>query len=303
LKRAIRPAAPNDPADLTLSELLAAQPRHWRGTLAPGQRFPTGMRPGRRRAQGIDLDSIGPYVIGDDVRFMDWRATARTGRAQMKRFVAESHLARVLIVDFRAPMFFATAERPMAKTAALLAARIAWESFGLHEPLGLMVAPDDELIEPRRGRTHVMRIMDHLVGSFARLRASREWVDNASLGDMLETAAGRLARGDEIVLISDFGGPLDALAAAARRLGGARVIRAVVVEDAIFQRPVPPGRYPLRPAELPDRHSAVVSPRGAARHAETVASIRHGVRRALTQAGVHVSVVADAPFLAQGAAR
>ncbi|MDP6953418.1 MAG: DUF58 domain-containing protein, partial [Alphaproteobacteria bacterium] len=60
------------------------------------------------------MDSIGPYVIGDDLRFMDWRATARTGRAQMKRFVAESHLARILVVDFRPPMRFATNTHPMA---------------------------------------------------------------------------------------------------------------------------------------------------------------------------------------------
>ena len=72
------------PASLTLRELVAAQGHRLRGTLAPGERFPTGMRPSRRRAQGVDLDSIGPYVVGDDLRFMDWRATARTGRAQKK---------------------------------------------------------------------------------------------------------------------------------------------------------------------------------------------------------------------------
>ena len=107
--------SPLAPASLTLRELVAAQGRRLRGTLAPGERFPTGMRPSRRRAQGVDLDSIGPYVVGDDLRFMDWRATARTGRAQMKRFVAESHLARMLVVDFRPSMGFATTERPMAK--------------------------------------------------------------------------------------------------------------------------------------------------------------------------------------------
>ena len=77
----VRP--PLTPASLTLQELVAAQGHRLRGTLAPGERFPTGMRPSRRRAQGVDLDSIGPYVVGDDLRFMDWRATARTGRGSV----------------------------------------------------------------------------------------------------------------------------------------------------------------------------------------------------------------------------
>lgn len=70
-----KPAAPPAPDRLALHELIATQPRFLRGPLAPGERFPSGMRPGRRRAQGVDLDSIDPYVPGDDVRWMDWRAT------------------------------------------------------------------------------------------------------------------------------------------------------------------------------------------------------------------------------------
>ena len=62
----------SDPTRLTLRELMATQPRHVRGRLAPGERYPTGMRPGRRRAQGMDLDSVGPYVPGDEVRAFDW---------------------------------------------------------------------------------------------------------------------------------------------------------------------------------------------------------------------------------------
>ena len=141
-----------NPTTLTLRELMATQPRHVRGRLLPGERYPTGMRPGRRRAQGMDLDSVGPYVPGDDIRWMDWRATARTGRAQMKRFVAESHLARMLIVDFRAHLLFGTETRPMAKTAALLAAHMAWEGFVLQEPVGMVIVPDQVLVRPRPGR-------------------------------------------------------------------------------------------------------------------------------------------------------
>ena len=169
-KRDTKTASSSPPEQLTLRELIATQPRFLRGSLAPGDRFPSGMRPSRRRAQGMDLDSVGPYVPGDDVRWMDWRATARTGRAQMKRFVAESHLARMLIVDMRSHMFFATRGYPLAKAAALSAARFCWEAFSLQEPVGLIVVPGSEITQLRRGKNHVLQILGRLEESYNDLK-------------------------------------------------------------------------------------------------------------------------------------
>ena len=308
----MRVRSPLAPASLTLRELVAAQGRRLRGTLAPGERFPTGMRPSRRRAQGVDLDSIGPYVVGDDLRFMDWRATARTGRAQMKRFVAESHLARMLVVDFRPPMGFATTEHPMAKTAALVAARLTWEAFNLHEPIGLFVVPEDDGIEPRRGRGQVIRILGRLVDSYAAIGAKSYSGDNVASeqepdDDVLEVAVDRAAaalrRGDEIIILSDFGGSLGRLPALARKLAGHRVLRAVVIEDAIYDQPVPVGRYPIRVSHNAARSTAVVTRAGSARHNDAVEEIRGDLRRALDQAGVQVVEVGGTAFLSQGARR
>ena len=304
--------SPLDPASLTLRELVAAQGRRLRGTLAPGERFPTGMRPSRRRAQGVDLDSIGPYVVGDDLRFMDWRATARTGRAQMKRFVAESHLARMLVVDFRPSMGFATTERPMAKTAALVAARLTWEAFKLHEPIGLFVVPEDDAIEPRRGRGQVIRILGRLVDSDAAIGAksysgdnvgSEQEPDEDALEVAVDRAAAALRRGDEITILSDFGGSLGPLTAVARKLSGHRVLRAVVVEDAIYDRPVPVGRYPIRVSHDAARSTAVVTRAGSAQHGDVVEQIRSDLRHALDRAGVQVVEVGGTAFLSQGTRR
>ena len=300
------------PASLILRELVAAQGRRLRGTLAPGERFPTGMRPSRRRAQGVDLDSIGPYVVGDDLRFMDWRATARTGRAQMKRFVAESHLARILVVDFRPPMAFATAEHPMAKTAALLAARLAWEAFSLHEPIGLFVVPEEDAIEPRRGRGQVIRILGRLVDSYAVIGGKPAPGDEVAAAKKpgedplvlaVDRAAATLRRGDEITILSDFGGSLRPLAAAARKLAGHRVLRAVVIEDAIYDQPVPVGRYPVRVTHDAARATPMVTRVGSARHRQAAEEIRGDLRRTLGQAGIQVVEVAGAAFLTEGARR
>ncbi len=294
------PSDSTDPAALTLHEMMAMRPRRVRGRLRPGERFPTGLRPGRRRAQGLDLDSIGPYVPGDDIRWMDWRATARTGRAQMKRFVAESHLARMLIVDFRPHLMFGTEVRPMAKTAGLLAARMAWEAFVLQEPVGAVLVPDQVLVRPRRGRSHVLFLLKHLEDSYraALARAGSDGGD--ALAAAVDTASGLLRSGDEICVFSDFGDLPPALIAKVRELTPFRQFRAVIVEDPMLRRPLPAGRYPYRAAGDPVRRMATVSTSTATRHPPVVRELQRSFRHALLRDGWRITEVVGSRFLPPG---
>ena len=292
-----------DPARLTLRELMATQPRHVRGKLMPGERFPTGMRPGRRRAQGSDIDSIGPYVPGDDVRWMDWRATARTGRAQMKRFVAESHLGRTLVVDFGAQMLFGTGERPLAKTAALLAAHLSWEAFALQEPVGLVIAPFGTSLRPRRGRGHVLNLLRHLEDGYAQALDERILGGTDALIEAVDAASAMLGAGDEICLFSDFGELSDGLSRKVRELNAIRKFRAVIIEDQIFHRAVPAGRLPYHTLRNPQRSLATVPAPAQDRHPDTVTELRRDLRRSLIQDGWRVTEATSAGFLSQGTAR
>lgn len=293
----------SDPTELTLRELMAMQPRHVRGRLMPGQRYPTGMRPSRRRAQGIDLDSVGPYVPGDDIRWMDWRATARTGRAQMKRFVAESHLARMLIVDFSAPLFFGTETRPMAKTAALLAAHMAWEAFTLQEPVGAIIIPDQILVRPRRGRGHILFLLKHLEDSYGKAILRGESSDANALVQAIDAASGQLGFGDEICVFSDFGDKPPALSAKVRELNAIRHFRAIIVEDPMLHRPLQSGRYPYQTAGDLERRLALVSTSMANRHQEIADDLRATLRRLLIQDGWRITEATSGGLLSPGTAR
>ena len=293
----------SDPMTLSLRELMAMQPRHVRGRLMPGQRYPTGMRPSRRRAQGIDLDSIGPYVPGDDVRWMDWRATARTGRAQMKRFVAESHLGRMLIVDFSAPLFFGTETRPMAKTAALLAAHMAWEAFTLQEPVGAIVIPSQIMVRPRRGRGHILFLLKHLEDGYGDALSREEDSGADDLVQAIDTASSQLGQGDEICVFSDFGDRTPALRAKVRELNAIRHFRAVIVEDSMFHHPLLAGRYPYRTAADPERRLATISASMANRHQATVGELRASLRRELIQDGWRITEATSGGLLSPGTAR
>src|SRR5581483_6122219 len=57
---------------------------------------------------GVEFETVRPYVIGDDVRYIDWRVTARSGKPQVKTFRAECDRNVLVIVDANAYMRFGT---------------------------------------------------------------------------------------------------------------------------------------------------------------------------------------------------
>ena len=49
--------------------------------------------------RSMDFDDLREYVPGDDIKDLDWKATARTGRPLIKRYVATRQHAVLLVVD------------------------------------------------------------------------------------------------------------------------------------------------------------------------------------------------------------
>lgn len=224
--------------ELGLEELIAQQPRRGAAANGAGRRGPLGERPGRGRSQSLDFDGIAIYAPGDDIRHIDWRATARSGKAMVRHFAAHSHRARLIIADLHPHLYFGTQTRLMSKTIALMAARLAWESHGWDEPVGLMV-PGALRLKPRTGRRRLMRNLDSLCAAYRTPVAKPP-----SLAKALEEAAADLQHGDEICVVSDFGADVEELVNASGPLSETCVLKAYLVDDPIARTPPPSGRYP-----------------------------------------------------------
>lgn len=151
-----------DALGLDLDELMAMKPSRSVEPPAPGQRFPGGERKGKMRAQGSEFETISPFLPGDDIRHIDWRATARSGRAQVRRFAAAAHRARCIAVDLRPDLYFGSQIQLMSKTSALAAARLSWEAVLLNEPVGPAIGVEPELLRPRSGKRHVQHLLARL---------------------------------------------------------------------------------------------------------------------------------------------
>ncbi len=175
----------------------------------------SGQRLSKLKGRGMEFDEVRPYMPGDDVRCLDWRVTARTGKAHTKLFREERERPILVSVDYRSTMFFATKGVFKSVQAARLAAMLAWMANRDGDRVGGQVFTDQILhdYKPQKGRHSVLRLLNDL----AEL-STPPWLSQASAaakkGEVisesppLEHAYKRLARharpGTMIFLISDF---------------------------------------------------------------------------------------------------
>lgn len=210
--------------------------------------FQSGDWRDRRRGRGLELESIGPYQAGDDVRHIDWCSSARIGQPQVKRFYMEIQWTLIIIIDLRSSMYFGTKEQLMATTACLAAAHIAFAFAPGHQSVGFVIIDDESetVLAAHRGRVARLRHLNSIVD------AHNERIDSAfrsvsPLAPALTRLSDQLPRNAELVLVSDLSYPGDDIVSAITRFGR-RSMRVVVVEDSLQQQRPPRGRYPLKMA-------------------------------------------------------
>lgn len=85
------------------------------------------------RGQGLEFDSVRPYVPGDDIRNIDWRVTARAGTPHLKIFREERERHRLLCIDMNASMRFGTRKTFKSVQAAHAAALLGWAGLAQHD--------------------------------------------------------------------------------------------------------------------------------------------------------------------------
>ncbi len=200
----------------------------------------------------MEFDEARPYQPGDEIRNLDWRVTARTGKVHTKLFREERERPVFLWVDYRASMFFATRGAYKSVLAARAASLLAWAASHRGDRVGGVIFSELEHGEfkPRRGKSTVLNIIKQLAEHPA-------WeLNNPQVGDpeAIRHAMERLRRvarpGSLIFLISDFRGLQAAAETSLAQLARHSDIVMLSIFDPLEQELPPPGRYRLSNGEL-----------------------------------------------------
>lgn len=169
----------------------------------------SGRRASRLRGRGLDFEELRAYQPGDDIRAMDWRATARLREPYVRIYREEKERPVWVVVDQRASMFFGSVREMKSVTAARAAAVVAHRVVDDGDKIGAVVFGDDDFValSPQRSRRQVDRLLgvlrdfNHALGGDRPAAAELGALDRA-----LERVL-RLASHDHLVLlVSDLAG-------------------------------------------------------------------------------------------------
>lgn len=117
------------------------------------------------KGRGMTFSEVRPYQYGDDIRAIDWNVTARYNEAHVKVFEEERELTMMLMVDISGSESFGTKNQFKKDIIIEIAATMAFSATQNNDKIGLILFSDQiELyIPPKKGRSHVLRIIRELI--------------------------------------------------------------------------------------------------------------------------------------------
>ena len=117
------------------------------------------------RGRGMEFEEVCPYVIGDDVRLIDWNVSARFGEPFVKKFREERELTVMLVVDASRSGLFGSGKQFKLDVAAELCAVLAFSAIRSNDKVGLILFTDrvEKYVPAKKGTQHVLRIIRELL--------------------------------------------------------------------------------------------------------------------------------------------
>jgi len=160
----------------------------------------------RIRGRGLDFEEARPYVIGDDIRNIDWNVTAKTGKTHTKVFTEEKEKPVFIFVDQSASMGFGSQNKTKAVIAGELASIIAHKVKKNGDRIGGMVYTGDnyDLVTPKRDSRNIIYFLQKIVEANQSIYESKEFDFEKSLTDIIAKLNNIITHDYLLIIISDF---------------------------------------------------------------------------------------------------
>ena len=167
----------------------------------------------KTKGRGMEFDEARHYQAGDDIRAIDWRVTARTGKTHTKLYREEKERPVFVLTDLSSSMQFGTQFLFKSVQAAHLSALIAWSARKRGDRIGGLVFNQYQHLEckPFTRQKAVLSLLNSMIKMQQGSQISRQGQEQISLAN----ACARLRRlahpGSLVFILSDFS-QLDELA-------------------------------------------------------------------------------------------
>jgi len=151
------------------------------------------------RGKGLNFDKIREYQIGDDIRLLDWKITAKMSMPFIRQYKEERQLSIVIIVDLSASNNFGTQTYNKKEMSIELASVLASLAIKNNDKVGMMLITDhiESFVPPKQGRAHIYRLIKDLLVFEPRSKKT-------DLKTILNEAIRLIPKNSIVFLVSDF---------------------------------------------------------------------------------------------------
>lgn len=202
------------------------------------------------RGRGIDFEEVRPYQAGDDIRTMDWKVTARTGKPYTKLYREDRERPVYLVVDMSQAMQFGTRVAFKSVVAARAAALIGWAAIQQRDRVGGIIynGSDYQEFRPRSGSQALLPLLQSMV-KFTQTTPENNQSSEHSLFAALQRVRHVIKPGSLACIFSDFS-TLDYEAERKLyQLSRHNDMLALQIYDILERTPPPPNRYGISDGE------------------------------------------------------
>ena len=219
--------------ELTFEELIQVPPltQLLPNTMVASQRY--GILRSMSKGRGMEFSEVRAYLPGDDIRNIDWRITARTGRPYTKMFREERDRNVYIILDLDPAMYFGSQGQLKARLGALIAASCAWQALEMKDKVAGMIILGNTPIRHKPGgmRKDVLAFIQKIYDAY-QIGLRRKSFD-FNIGDGLKLLVNHARPGSVFHIISDFYRLDDNSMLYLRRLNKSHTVRTYQLYDRI----------------------------------------------------------------------
>ncbi len=151
------------------------------------------------KGRGMTFSEVRQYQFGDDVRNIDWNVTARYNEPYIKVFEEERELTMMLMVDVSGSQLFGTKQQFKKEIITEIAATLAFSATQNNDKIGLILFTDqiELFIPPKKGRSHVLRIIRELLEHEPKSK-------NTNITEALKFLSNVMKKKAIVFMLSDF---------------------------------------------------------------------------------------------------
>lgn len=166
----------------------------------------TGKQKAQQRGRGMDFIELRYYQAGDDIRNIDWKASARTGQTYMRQYALETDKQISLIIDQTDSLFFASDGTMKSALVAELSAIVVGRAIADGDRISGSIITDVGMkhLLSGRGTKAQFVFFEQVVESNHKLPRKGDKSYQFTLLDALIQLRQKKPRGQQIFIFSDF---------------------------------------------------------------------------------------------------